>query len=61
MNIEYADEISLETLFGFIASLGNVKDITKQSKLRVVKAILNRMFDNRDRKTILEGCKNKSR
>jgi len=46
MDIEYVDEITLETLFGFIASLGNVKDITKQSKLRVVKAILNRRFDN---------------
>ncbi|AVK84530.1 hypothetical protein C3943_13585 [Lysinibacillus sp. B2A1] len=36
MNIEYVDEISLETLFGFITSLGNVKDITKQRKLRIV-------------------------
>lgn len=46
MNVEYVDEISLETLFGFIASLGDVKDTTKQSKLRVVRAILNRIFDN---------------
>ena len=46
MNIDYLDEITAESIFGFIASLGDVKDITKQSKLRVVKAILNRMYDN---------------
>jgi len=46
MNVEYLDEITAETLFGFISSLGDVKDVTKQSKLRVIKAILNRMFDN---------------
>ena len=45
-NIEYLDEVNAESIFQFIASLGDVKDITKQSKLRVVKAILNRIYDN---------------
>lgn len=45
MNVEYLDEITAETLFGFISSLGDVKDITKQSKLRVIRANeLNRPF-----------------
>ncbi|KOP78293.1 hypothetical protein AMS59_10445 [Lysinibacillus sp. FJAT-14745] len=46
MNIEYLDEITTETLFGFITLLGDLKDITKQSKLCVIKAILNRMVGN---------------
>lgn len=44
--IEFLDEINLDVIFEFISSLGEVSDVTKQSKLRVLKAILNRFFDN---------------
>lgn len=46
MQINYLDELTLESLYGFLDALGDVKDITKQSKLRVLKAVLNRFYDN---------------
>lgn len=46
MKIEYVDDIKLESIFGWLASLGDISDISKQSRLRVIKAVLNRLYDN---------------
>lgn len=46
MEIEYVDEINLESIFGWLASLGDISDVSKQSRLRVIKAVLNRLYDN---------------
>ena len=40
MKIEYVDDIKLESIFGWLASLGDISDVSKQSRLRVVKAVL---------------------
>lgn len=46
MQIDYLDEINLEVLYRFLDSLGDVSDVTMQSKVRKLKAILNRFHDN---------------
>ncbi len=46
MKIEYVDDIKLESIFGWLASLGDISDVSKQSRLRVIKAVLNRLYDN---------------
>lgn len=46
MELFYLDEITLDTLFGWLSKLGDVSNVTKQSKLRVIKAVLNRFYDN---------------
>lgn len=46
MQIDYLDEITLDSFYGFLNSLGNVSDVTKQSKVRKLKAIFNRFHDN---------------
>lgn len=46
MQIDYLDEITLESLYGFLNSLGDVNDVTKQSKVRKLKAVFNRFHDN---------------
>lgn len=46
MKIEYVDDIKLESIFSWLASLGDISDVSKQSRLRVIKAVLNRLFDN---------------
>ncbi|MFJ8515480.1 hypothetical protein [Lysinibacillus xylanilyticus] len=46
MKIEFLDEITLEVIFNWLGSLGEISDVSKQSRLRVIKAILNRFYDN---------------
>lgn len=46
MKIEYVDDIKMESIFGWLASLGDISDVSKQSRLRVIKAVLNRLYDN---------------
>ncbi len=46
MEIEYVDDIKLESIFGWLGSLGDISDVSKQSRLRVIKAVLNRFYDN---------------
>lgn len=37
MKIEYVNDIKLESIFGWLASLGDISDVSKQSRLRVIK------------------------
>lgn len=46
MDLVYLDEITMGVLFEWLSKLGNVSNVTKQSKLRVLKAVLNRFYDN---------------
>lgn len=46
MELVYLDEITMDTVFEWLSKLGNVSNVTKQSKLRVLKAVLNRFYDN---------------
>jgi len=46
MGIEYLDEITLEIIFNWLSQLGNISDVAKQSRLRTIKAVLNRFYDN---------------
>lgn len=46
MDLKYLDEITLEVIFEWLSSLGDVSNVTKQSRLRVLKAVLNRFYDN---------------
>lgn len=46
MELRYLNEITLEVVFEWLSSLGDVTNVTKQSRLRVIKAVLNRFYDN---------------
>lgn len=46
MEMNYLSEITLDSLYEWLSKLGDVSNVTKQSKLRVIKAVLNRFYDN---------------
>lgn len=46
LELKYLDEITLDALYEWLSKLGDVSNVTKQSKLRVIKAVLNRFYDN---------------
>lgn len=46
MELTYLDEITLDSIFEWLSKLGDVSNVTKQSRLRVLKAVLNRFYDN---------------
>jgi len=46
MELDYLNEITLDTVFEWLSKLGDVSKVTKQSRLRVLKAVLNRFYDN---------------
>lgn len=46
MEVEYLTDITLDVIYGWLSNLGDVSNVTKQSRLRVLKAVLNRFYDN---------------
>lgn len=46
MELVYLNEITLDKVFEWLSKLGDVSNVTKQSKLRVLKAMLNRFYEN---------------
>jgi len=46
IEIEFLDEITLEVIFNWLSKLGDISDVSKQNRLRVIKAVLNRFYDN---------------
>lgn len=46
MDIHYLDELKLDVVYEFLSTMGNTSNVTKQSKVRVLKAIFNRFYDN---------------
>lgn len=45
-NVDYVDELNVEKLYGWLSSQESVSNVTKQSRLRKVKAVLSRFYDN---------------
>jgi len=46
MELEFVEDITLEVLLEWLSKLGDISNVTKNSRLRVIKAVLNRMYDN---------------
>ncbi|MFF2175510.1 tyrosine-type recombinase/integrase [Lysinibacillus sp. NPDC058147] len=46
MRIEFLYEITLEVIFNWLSKLGDISEVSKQNRLRVIKAVLNRFYDN---------------
>ena len=46
MELVYVNEITVKVLLEWLSKLGDVSNVTKNSRLRVIKAMLNRFYDN---------------
>jgi len=46
MEIEFLNEITLEMIFNWLSKLRDFSDVSKQNHLRIIKAVLNRFYDN---------------